>query len=95
MKSPKKEFNEEQGRILLKLARQTICRKLGLPTDKDEDRALTRSFTCSYTYPLIRIFVPNSLFAFSIRLAKFTASPIAEILFIMPVSKLPIITFPK
>ena len=43
MMRPEREFNEKQGRILLKLARQTICRKLGLPTDKDEDRALTRS----------------------------------------------------
>ena len=43
MSSPKKEFNEEQGRILLKLARQTICRRLGVPTDNDEDRALARS----------------------------------------------------
>jgi AmmeMemoRadiSam system protein A len=43
MNSPKKEFNEEQSRVLLRLARQTICRRLGLPTDNDEDRALARS----------------------------------------------------
>jgi len=40
MNNPKKEFNEEQGRILLKLARQTICRRLGLATDNEEDRVL-------------------------------------------------------
>ena len=40
MSSQKEEFNEEQGRILLRLARQTICRRLGLATDNDEDRVL-------------------------------------------------------
>jgi len=40
MTSRKIDFNKEQGRILLRLARQTICRRLGLPTDNDEDRTL-------------------------------------------------------
>jgi AmmeMemoRadiSam system protein A len=43
MNNPKEEFNEEQGRVLLRLARQSLCRRLGIPTDNDEDRALARS----------------------------------------------------
>jgi AmmeMemoRadiSam system protein A len=42
MSSKNKEFSKEQGRILLKLARRTICKKLGLKTDKDEDRTLSQ-----------------------------------------------------
>jgi len=43
--SSNKEFDKEQGRILLKLARRTICKKLGLKIDADEDRTLSQALT--------------------------------------------------
>lgn len=41
MSSKNIQFEEEQGRTLLKLARQTICKKLGLQIDAAEERALS------------------------------------------------------
>ena len=42
MSSQNRPFDEEQGRILLKLARQSISKKLGLQIDKVEDRTLSQ-----------------------------------------------------
>ena len=43
MSSQNTPFDEEQGGILLKLARHTICKKLGLHVDKAEDRTLSQA----------------------------------------------------
>jgi len=43
MSNQNNKFDKEQGRILLKLARRTICKKLGLKIDAAEDRTLSRS----------------------------------------------------
>ena len=43
MSSQNTPFDEEQGSILLKLARHTICKKLGLQVDKAEDRSLSQA----------------------------------------------------
>jgi len=43
MSSQNNKFDEEQGRILLKLARRTIGKKLGLKIDAAEDRTLSRA----------------------------------------------------
>jgi AmmeMemoRadiSam system protein A len=57
MVSRKREFTEEQGRILLKLARQTICRKLGLATDEAEDRALAEELQDDMFWQRCGVFV--------------------------------------
>ena len=43
MNNPNTVFDNEQGRILLKLARQTIGKKLGLPIDTAEERSLSQA----------------------------------------------------
>lgn len=61
MNNKNTQFNEEQGRILLKLARQTIGKRLGLNSDPAEERALSQALLddafslCSGTFVTLHI----------------------------------------